>query len=71
MTEEETKYMQAVNRQKWDKAPNRVVLIERLPDRYRYTMADRSTLDLDLGWGTKQHPIALCGQPSKDRDTSA
>ena len=40
MNDEQIKYMQAVNRQKWDRAPNRVVLIERLHEYYRYTMAD-------------------------------
>ena len=60
-TDEQIKYMQAVNRQKWATAPNRVVLVERLHDRFRYTMADRSTLDLDLAWGIEHHPIVLCG----------
>ncbi len=61
MNEEQIKYMQAVNRQKWDRAPNRVVLIERLSEYYRYTMADGSTLLLDMAWGIEHHAIALCG----------
>jgi hypothetical protein len=61
MSEEQIKYMQAVKRQAWDRLPNRVVLIERLHEYYRYTMADGSTLLLDMTWGIERHPIALCG----------
>ena len=61
LNDEQIKYMQAVNRQKWDRAPNRVVLIERLHEYYRYTMADGSTLLPDMAWGIEHHPIALCG----------
>jgi hypothetical protein len=62
MNEEQIKYMQAVNRQKWNTAPNRVVLIERLPDCYRLTTADRRVFHTDVAWGLKNHPIALCGR---------
>ena len=68
MTEDQQKYMQAFHRQQWDKLPNRVVLIERVHDCYRYTMADRSTLFLDLAWGIERHPIALCGTESQAID---
>lgn len=61
MTDEQIKYMQAVNRQKWHKAPNRVVLIERLQDWYRYTTADGRVMHLDMQWGIKHHPIVICG----------
>lgn len=57
--------MQAVNRQKWDRAPNRVVLIERLPDCCRYTRADGKVMLVSLEWGIQQHPIVLCGQSSE------
>lgn len=62
MTDEQLKYMQAVNRQQWDKAGNRVVLIERLPHCYRYTTADGDVMHVDLSWGIKHHPIVLCGR---------
>jgi hypothetical protein len=61
LNDEQINNMQFVNRQKWDSAPNRVVLIERLHEYYRYTMADGSTLLLDMTWGIEHHPIALCG----------
>jgi hypothetical protein len=61
-TDELIKYNQAVNRQKWYASPNRVILIERLPECYRYTTAEGKVVYVDLHWGIKHHPIALCGK---------
>ena len=56
------KYMQAVNRQQWNKQPNAIALIEVLPDCYRYTRNDGRVLLVNIEHGKQCHPIALCGR---------
>lgn len=55
-------YQQAFNRQQAERAGNVVVLIERLPDWFRYTTRDGSQVLLTTEQGLKHHPIALCGR---------
>lgn len=56
-----TTYWHALNLQRALKAGNVVVLIERLPDCFRYTTRDGLQVYLTAEHGLKHNPIALCG----------
>jgi hypothetical protein len=59
--EHQRKYMQALARQSSYRECG-VVLIECLPDCYRYTCRSGKIVKIDMEWGKKHHPIVICGR---------
>jgi hypothetical protein len=62
VNEDQIKYMQAVNRQKLDQSPHRVVLVERLSTCYRLTTASGIVTYLNSETGAEWFPLAVCGK---------